>query len=639
MAVRYILKIKYVVIFVVTLITSSVFLSGCTSAPANTDNATPVTKLVWVHSYDVQVRWIGSVINTSDNGFAILGTSILGPNLRDDLDTTHNVNRMCQMYLIKTDADGKVLWDRTYGEYESGGAGSGESLIQTRDGGYAIIGLFGSLGTVLLKTDADGNVTWYTPFSFSSGYGTQADSITQSDDGGYVITGGAGPSSLNLRVFMAKFDANGKMVWNKTYMQGSGTSIIRTIDNGYAVLYDTSGDMQYDPGILNYACPIDAETIKTPVNNAGIIKTDANGDLAWNKTFTFNPAADNDNNLPSYMTTKGKSILQTSDGGYAISGTTGNFRNTYMNFTYFMIKVDASGSEIWRHTYGGPGNMDDISAVRTDDGYAILGIANDYSIKYSPPEDLSKYLTNRIILIKIDANGAEAGKNDIWSGMGYAVAVAKTNDSGLAVAGISTENILENTINNSYKDSNIFLAKFATSAGNLSGSSNINTGNQYNTPEYLINTPTPSPIITVTHTPSQIITVTPTPSPIITATPPPNPTVTPTPQPLEDPIVGTWTDQNNYWAYAYYGNGSILQLGWMTHRTGDNVSHIPVYTTGTWENLGDNRYSIVPDITRDGAFTAVMNDNEMSILNASNSGTRKISDIPDVNLVHFNYVP
>jgi len=189
---------------------------------------------------------------------------------------------------------------------------------------------------------------------------------------------------------------------------------------------------------------------------------------------------------------------------------------------------------------------------------------------------------------------------------------------------------------------------------NSDNSTIVNTTENYNDPAYSTNTPTLIPASTVapipnstttptlipvsTVTPIRDSTNTPTPIPAPTATPIPNSTATPTPQPPEDPIIGTWTDQNNYWAYAYYSNGSILAMSWYTHRTGDNVEHIPFYTTGVWENLGNNRYSMIPDTTRNGTFTAVMNGNTMSVLNTSNSDTHKISDIPDVNLVTFNYV-
>ena len=107
-----------------------------------------------------------------------------------------------------------------------------------------------------------------------------------------------------------------------------------------------------------------------------------------------------------------------------------------------------------------------------------------------------------------------------------------------------------------------------------------------------------------------------------------------------DPIVGTWTDDNNYWAYAYYDNGSILQLGFYTHKTADAVTHVPVYLTGKWVSEGNNHYTITPDITNNNTtFETIMSGNNMSVVNTSDSNTHKISRIPDVTQVSFNFIP
>ena len=103
-------------------------------------------------------------------------------------------------------------------------------------------------------------------------------------------------------------------------------------------------------------------------------------------------------------------------------------------------------------------------------------------------------------------------------------------------------------------------------------------------------------------------------------------------------IVGTWTDQNNYHAYAYYSNGQVKEMGWLTMVSGG--AHVPYTLNGTWESLGNNYYLINPDITSNTTFEALINGTQMNVLNVSNGGiTYKISNVPNVYLVNFSYAP
>jgi hypothetical protein len=218
--------------------------------------------------------------------------------------------------LFKTDAYGTVLWNKTYG------VGVGYSVVQSSDGGYAIAGDTSSYGAggsdvYLIKTDSLGNILWNKTYG---GTGNErGSSVVQSSDGGYAIAGftnsfgGGGPV-----VYLVKTDSAGNMQWNKTYGAIDGNSVVQTSDGGYAIAGIT---MYYDAGsypVLVY-----------------LVKTDAYGTMQWSKTYgvTSNPLS---------KASAGYSVVQTSDGGYAIAGYT-NSPGSGGSVGY-LVKTDANGN-------------------------------------------------------------------------------------------------------------------------------------------------------------------------------------------------------------------------------------------------------------------------------------------------------
>jgi len=195
----------------------------------------------------------------------------------------------------------------------------GSSLIQTSDGGYAIAGTTTSFGAgsedvYLVKLDANGNLQWTKTIG-----GENEDlgsSLIQTSDGGYAIAGttnsvGAGRGD----VYLVKLDANGNLQWTKTIggkNADGGSSIIQTSDGGYAIAGYTKS---FGAGDWDFY----------------VVKLDANGNLQWTKTI----GAKNKNYSKS-------SLIQTSDGGYAIAGYTSSFGAGETDV--YVIKLDKNGN-------------------------------------------------------------------------------------------------------------------------------------------------------------------------------------------------------------------------------------------------------------------------------------------------------
>jgi len=269
-----------------------------------------------------------------------------------------------------------TTWSRTYGGEDVDAA---ESVIQTSDGGYAIVGRTESFGGGLssfwlVKTDKFGNMEWRRAYG---GKSEVAYYLVETDGGGYAIVGqtqafGAG----FVDIWFVKTDAYGNMEWNKTYggTDGdSGRSLLVTSDGGYAIAGHT---VSFGAGNSDF----------------WLIKTDEFGNMEWNRTYG---GTENDIAL---------SLVETSDGGYIIAGRT------------LLVKTDAVGNMKWNQTYDGSIRY---LVATSDGGYAIAGTKND-----------------DFWLVKTDEYG-----NMEWSqtyegeGDDYANSLVATSDGGYAIAG------------------------------------------------------------------------------------------------------------------------------------------------------------------------------------------------------------
>jgi len=298
-----------------------------------------------------------SLIQTSDGGYAIAG------------ETYSFVAGDWDVYLVKLDAHGNLQWTKTIGGKEED---VGFSLIQTSDGGYAIAGSTqsfgaGQLDVYAVKLDANGNLQWTKTIGgpgIEEGY-----SLIQTADGGYAIAGetysfGAGEKD----VYVVKLDANGNLQWTKTIggpESEEGNSLIQTSDGGYAIA-GTYGLVDYE-GIH----PVDVY----------VFKLDANGNLQWTKT------------IGGPDSEEGNSLIQTSDGGYAIAGKTNSFGAG--GYDVYVVKLDAHGNLQWTKTIGGPSYEIGYSLIQTSDGgYAIAGYTESFSAGETD-----------ICIVKLDKNG------------------------------------------------------------------------------------------------------------------------------------------------------------------------------------------------------------------------------------------
>ena len=119
-----------------------------------------------------------------------------------------------------------------------------------------------------------------------------------------------------------------------------------------------------------------------------------------------------------------RSVVQTSDGGYAMAGFAYNATN---NRFFWLVKTDSYGNHLWNQTYGESNWDRAYSLIKTGDGgYALAGTTVPIGV-------------NNFWLVKVDASGnmqwSKTYGDEDQASQEVPYSMVMTSDGGFAIAG------------------------------------------------------------------------------------------------------------------------------------------------------------------------------------------------------------
>lgn len=228
----------------------------------------------------------------------------------------------------------------------------------------------------------------------------QSNCIIMTNDGGFAAAGYTYSFAAGYEdMYIVKCTVSGSILWTKTIggvNSDAARSIIQTSDGGYAIAGDT---YDYSSTTADWL----------------IIRLDAAGNIQW--TRTINRAA------YDYAC----SIVQTNDGGFAISGVSAT--GGVFSGDMYVVKLSSAGNHLWSKTYGGTHDEVAYTIIKTSDGgLAFAGYSNSFGsynvFNFIKTDSLGNIQWNRLI-------GASGTGSHIYS-------IKQTTDGGYVLAGEHT---------------------------------------------------------------------------------------------------------------------------------------------------------------------------------------------------------
>lgn len=244
------------------------------------------------------------IIKTQDDHILVLGS------VQSEVLNGGTVN---EIFLVKTDVNGNVIWTNLYGNI---GDDNGVQVLLAPDGGFWL--LKNSQANLplldysawLMKLDANGTIEWEQ--NLSANPGDEANDLISTADGGLAITG----QNANEDLFVLKVDMFGNLIWRQDYPAPDrgmvGRSLIEDSGNHLVVVGQSTLDLNNN-------------------KDAFIAKLAENGTPLWER---FISKVDKERNF--------NDIKISPDGQYLMAGSSQIEFSPIIHAAYF-VKTDTFG--------------------------------------------------------------------------------------------------------------------------------------------------------------------------------------------------------------------------------------------------------------------------------------------------------
>ncbi|MBI4646078.1 MAG: T9SS type A sorting domain-containing protein, partial [Bacteroidia bacterium] len=352
-----------------------------------------------------------SMIRTSDGNILLAGSSY--SSISGD-KTAPKIGR-ADYWVLKIDTTGNILWQKTYGgtdidflrdiaEFEDG------SLLLA---GYSISGISGdktdtsrgSFDYWIIKTDQDGTVLWDKTLGGESFDGCFNISISQNNE---IILTGSSESNISgeksednygiRNIWIIKLDIDGNIIWDRTIGGDFYESYAYTVfvnDNLFTLANSRS----------------DASGTKTEDSKGEadywLTKLDNNGNIQWDKT------------IGGSLYDEPQSITVSSNGDLILTGTSlssisgDKTENTNGAFDFWIVCVDTTGNLLWQKTIGGSDYDIPVKTIEISPNNFLLVGQSESGISGDKTEYNRGYEDYWLVEVSLIVNVPENQNNEI----------------------------------------------------------------------------------------------------------------------------------------------------------------------------------------------------------------------------------